>query len=615
MMQLICNGIRLDLPSGAGLQFTHDNPLFAFDNLKCERTTNFKLPRTKTNDEVFALARIPAYNGVGMRRKFDAQLQDGAVVKDGYLYIDAYDGKDYNAIFVCGELVGLQRIKEVGNINETLMYDSRIAFDGSALYNANAVSIPDVAQVKYYQDAHILDTHCVPSFSVKKIVDDMCAQIGSAIDYSNLTYFEDVRLVNSGKLSLEDCKVRMTLEQEYDPQAGEDIPTINSFLGVVTHSWVRSQQWRAQAYRDAGGLEWDTSSATMYHDQLIPQYSIPWDCVLKFPADFPDNLFLVSGDLCYNTLTSGYRDLKFLGDYGFTGFEPAATWGIPLATKSVSIPANTPFLLIDVNGYKMPVPQTEGEYGIIGYDASLIQDYDLAVNIGIDHQWVFGEQVPYNALLPKCTLVELLKTIATINGKVLNYVNETLIFDDVDIDSMSNIEIEELTKKGEVKRTFSTYQQRNILQFKSPDNMPLLYKLENAYLIDNENLKAENVLLTMPFNETDIHYEYWLNMDGEIVLLEGAWVDNSKGEYELDGTAIMRTNDKVEHMLRVELPLNDGIVRLCKASTQLSVECSMTLLEYNQITSDTKLLVDHIEYVWTAKSWQKNIAKFTLAKV
>ena len=84
MMQLVCNGVALDLPEGAGLQFTQENPLFAFDNLKCERTTQFKLPATATNDRVLSVARVPAYSGEGMRRKFAAQLQAGAIVKTAF---------------------------------------------------------------------------------------------------------------------------------------------------------------------------------------------------------------------------------------------------------------------------------------------------------------------------------------------------------------------------------------------------------------------------------------------------------------------------------------------------------------------------------------------------
>ena len=52
-MQLLCNGVFVDLYENTKIQFTHYNPLFAFDSLKCERTTQFKLPTTKKNDSLF----------------------------------------------------------------------------------------------------------------------------------------------------------------------------------------------------------------------------------------------------------------------------------------------------------------------------------------------------------------------------------------------------------------------------------------------------------------------------------------------------------------------------------------------------------------------------------
>lgn len=139
-MQLLCNGVRLDLYDNASLQFKHTNPLFAFDKLECERTTQFKLPCTHTNDGVLALARIPAYAGAGMRQKFTAQLQDGIVVKNGYLYVSDYDGKDYTAIFVTGELLGLQAVKNAGNLADfytptaTAPYGQPAAFAGLTLF-------------------------------------------------------------------------------------------------------------------------------------------------------------------------------------------------------------------------------------------------------------------------------------------------------------------------------------------------------------------------------------------------------------------------------------------------------------------------------------------------
>lgn len=93
-MQLICNGVSLDLYDNASFQFKRTNPLFAFDKLACERTTEFKLPATKTNDRVFGIARLPVLKGNGMRRRYDAQLLMSGIVRKGYLYVSEWTGKE-----------------------------------------------------------------------------------------------------------------------------------------------------------------------------------------------------------------------------------------------------------------------------------------------------------------------------------------------------------------------------------------------------------------------------------------------------------------------------------------------------------------------------------------
>ena len=84
-MQLFCNNVRLDLYEDADIQLKKTNPAYAFGELSSERSTQFKLPATPTNDRVLALARIPAYTGNAMRVKLPARLVCGLVVREGFL--------------------------------------------------------------------------------------------------------------------------------------------------------------------------------------------------------------------------------------------------------------------------------------------------------------------------------------------------------------------------------------------------------------------------------------------------------------------------------------------------------------------------------------------------
>lgn len=209
-MRLLCNGRFLDLYDNASLQFTHTNPLFAFDKMECERTTQFKLPATPTNDSVFGLCRIPAYDGTGMQRKFSAQLQAGTVVKDGYLYVSEYDGKDYAAIFVTGDLIGLQAIKNAGNIgdyyspNNTATYGVPAAFPSSTLFQTlmYSNSLVDYSGLGRYS---IQSASCRPCISLYILLVQGLQQIFGftmptpASDIQDLVYIPEMYVDGNGE--------------------------------------------------------------------------------------------------------------------------------------------------------------------------------------------------------------------------------------------------------------------------------------------------------------------------------------------------------------------------------------------------------------------------------
>ena len=95
MIRFNVDGEYLELPADFSLQFQKKNILFAFENIECERSTSFDIPATPTNDRIFALAKVVQMHGAGMRKRYTAQMQASGVSKDGYLYVDAYEGGKY----------------------------------------------------------------------------------------------------------------------------------------------------------------------------------------------------------------------------------------------------------------------------------------------------------------------------------------------------------------------------------------------------------------------------------------------------------------------------------------------------------------------------------------
>ena len=157
-----------------------------------------------------------------------------------------------------------------------------------------------------------------------------------------------------------------------------------------------------------------------------------------------------------------------------------------------------------------------------------------------------------------------------------------------------------LLSKKEVKRTFADYAQKNNVLFESGESVPDKDKLSVAYTINNVNLESEKELQKIPFSEGRSNGVY----DTQTLIYNA---ENEK--------ALADASTGASTMARVPLIKNTYLQNLCTASTQFKVSARMTLFEYMQVTPKTLIQVDGTRYVWTSRSWQKNEAQFTLAKV
>lgn len=594
-MQLLCNGVLLDLYDNAGLQFTHSNPLFAFDDLKCERTTNFKLPATPTNDRVFSLAKIPAYSGEGMRRKFTCQLQAGTVVRDGYLYVANFDGKDYNAVFVMGELVGLQRIKDLGTLRY-LMPNTSTPQWLTTPKNANVSGISDIDTIKYHVQGDDVVNPSVRLFDILKYVLKN-EQIDS--DLSNVTN-RDLMYIRGGKITVENIN-----DYLYNEQAGT--VSIAHILGLTAKVNTQATYGEFMSFEvedSPGKYEWSLHGATK---QTIQQLSFPWDAVLEMPSDLPDDYFLVTGDLFRTSQTTGqlvFPSVRCLGDYwiriNYSGMEID---GIPLAGRKISIPANTPFMLINKNCIDWSIPNDAGVVANIGFNAAKMDAYKFEVFVSLDHDFVPGENVPIKACVPDVSIISVLKLFAVQEGLILNYADGKIILEKNIIPERSD-EVRSLTKIGEVVRTFGNYAQRNIVEFDS--DIPDYMKIRTEYDIINDNIEPQRELEKIVFSEG----EQRQHAIGDNIYDDFLMPDGEDGDF----VAYLSTDTNDEYMQRVQIDKNEDIQNLCDLSTQIKIEARMPLLQYDAIKPKTCLLVDGSTYLWTERSWQKEIAKFTLAQ-
>lgn len=605
MMQLVCNGVTLDLPEGAGLQFTQENPLFAFDNLKCERTTQFKLLATATNDRVLSVARVPAYSGEGMRRKFAAQLQAGAIVKNGLLYVTAWNGKEYDAVFVTGEMIGLQAIKDAGKISDILNPVGGLIWDAAHVQDANAPSVysADVAISRYLTNASL----CHPSYDLGGI---MAAAYRAATGRNLSAYTRGFRVIpkeikgitkTGAQISFAGTGVAYSESDEVTTPANTmtiDVPAVMAEASQVLQVRNGAQQARYFSIR-----------------QLKPLQTV----LVTFPDDLPDDYFLMSikdtgaqgSDPVYNVFSSEW----FLGDYSF-----AINWqtgqiertGTPLAGRTVEIQSGTPFVFVR-DQWLSYAPGGIGQPGYVyGFDTwsnAQYHVYQYACTIegnGINP----GDTIRIKDILPDLTVTDLLKIHAYLTGTALNYTEaDGVTFDQLEFDTWQQIDItaKKMTE-DEVRRVFADYAQRNTIDFDSADDVLSNTRVRAEYTIDNDNLETLKALATIPFSE------------GELAEAVGFVVprfdaeDVEKNTLPKDGIYIA-TPQVGAYGQRVTLSSNVHLQELCDASTQIIVTAWMTAEEYDAITAKTLILCDGTLYVWTARQWQKDVAKFTLARI
>ena len=729
MMRLLCDGVVLDLYDNAGLQFTHKNPLFAFDKLECERTTSLKLPCTAKNDKVLKLARIPAYDGIGMRRKFTAQLQSGSIVKDGYLYVDAFDGKDYNAIFVTGEFVGLQAIKNLGKLKDIITFSEVATLGGSAVSPSAAVG-NIWENVNYKRDAGVALS---PSIELDGLYNAICEKYG--IEAPALpTGAAGVRIVPA-KVQGADNDMQfkcVIIDQQGQPTTPEPTDDYNELTYDSTLFTEEVTDYRVRIL-------------SVYQYFHAMQFKAKTNLKISFPDDFPNTIYLYDLSEEHDDPTSGhfYGDRCFTSDSSTQSETHITRYGQPWAGREVEINAGDCFTFVDERYYaNFRTPNIGGGYlytsgFMLGDQPTMAVDFLLHVKTEPES----GDLARLQDNLPDITFTELLKTIAALSGRVLNYLGEGIInymqgdwlpltriynatfdrasgtitstrtnntnpnsnnfriykcngttrlgtyiaikgdtgigyvsfttdfgtwnaleimfngnaqdtkvyfditklknnteytlwynistidrtytgndgqvthivlvegsnavtwnrwrdnrkgivFEELDVNMCGVSEITDLTKRGEVKRVFADYKQNNYVQFDDEK----ADKIITDYTIDNVNLELENNLQTIPFSEGA--------NDGGMLYVY------AEGE-----KPFMGGNDGVStYLTRVSLPKNAGLQNLCDMSTQFKIEVRMNLLQYTNINEKTVLLIDGIKYLWTERSWQGDVAKFTLAK-
>lgn len=328
MIQLICNGVEVDVPRGTSIAWKNTNILFAFDKASCERSLTFTLPSTATNDSVFELCRLPQYVGQGFRRLYDAEYRDGLLVKRGYAYVTQSRKSGYNVTLVVGSLTELKRLKDAGKVGEILP-DTALAVS-KAVQDARTPEYADLKVIDVFQT----DTtqQLMPSWSFRPLLVDVLneLQVRCTLPQDVEEIAERLRIqlkgLNGAKAMLKFKNERHSevLYPTKDALANDKYNTLsvtdNIYVSVrdvdcaaVSRegfpAYNRDVTQESQLYSDAwsivGGREpdiprqscvyaLDTAAIRHYWFYKTNAYRAEFDIKLTFPTNFPNDMFVLA---------------------------------------------------------------------------------------------------------------------------------------------------------------------------------------------------------------------------------------------------------------------------------------------------------------------------------
>ena len=664
MIQLICNGVEVDVPRGTSIAWKNTNILFAFDKASCERSLTFTLPRTATNDTVFELCRLPQYVGQGFRRLYDAEYRDGLLVKRGYAYVTQSQKSGYNVTLVVGELTALKRLKDAGKVGEILP-------DGAITVPKAEIDArePEYNGLKVLKTVHTdLTQNIMPSWCFRPLLVDVLNEL--QVPFALPSVAEDLRIMikglNGAKTSVKFKNVRHS--EVTGPTAG--LLAIDSYntLSVSDDTWIEAYEELIHTQSFTGYLDDSYTSPNFDNETnfdkmrkyntapdgvwknwsyLSGAYRTKYDCKITFPSDFPDDVFikpLVLDDnnelwtYDYNSVMEyGTPDMRRQAPLSFPDgsnytpysgistrvFDPATgiaetTWddatdspNTSLAGLTLAMTAETYFILCRREDFACAVGGSEYIYDL----QPRFNDYEFEIEIEGDivdtpTDWTFSKR--QNS--PDMTAVDMLKTLANVSGKVLYYTDANGIsFEDLLLTDFTPLDLtSKLIAIKSLKPRFADYDKTNIVKYKDDDMTTQQDMISIDYESDAAMLQGEKTLQTLPFSCVSNSRVFVGSETGEY-FDRARIVDGNNKKPSADVLLTINANDT--YTQRVPLIKNPTIQQLCKEPLTIEATLHMSNYEYSQIQPFSLIHLNGVDYVWTESSWQKNTATLTLSKL
>lgn len=555
----------MELPANFKIQLKKSNILFAFDNVELERSTSFSVPATPINTGIFGWANDAHRFGERGRQKIAAQLQMDGVTKDGFLHITKYTPEAFECVFVTGDLLGLAEVKALGDWGQFILPSNGVRMDADVRI-ASSGNDYSAARVQYKTDGYIM-----PSWKLSSYAQMALQRAAVYINWGEvLDALNTYRIIIPKAKGVSETAATLTRKYAAEQTSATPYPVLNSALLDDQGELANVVTIEQSAYPI---FKVKTADAAQYYGYVM-QFVAKQDMTLKFADDTPDTLFLASAQM------NGTFD--FLGGYSFAA--DGTITGDPLKGREVEISTDQTFLLISQNDY---LRAGTGEF-----EGWTIANEELTASVVVKGK----EEQPNNAYirvkdnLPEMTIVELVKVIAALSGKILSYHAGEIVF----VDNIAGGELVELDKPlkwSNLTRGVGDYAQRNLVTFKDGE-------LTATYTIDNVNIEQEKELLAIPMNAgSDVAGDLFVAADTK--------------EY----TIARYVETKPINLQRIEVTKNESLEKILFQSTSLTAEVKMTEREFDKLPFDAQLRFDNALYAWTDGVWSNGVASLSLSRL
>ena len=569
----------LELKRDTKLSFAKKNSIFAFAELEASRSVSFNIPATEANEQVFQLAKDPAYTGSAMRMRMAVQLQYNGGVLDGYLYATEATNKEYKCCFVFGELLNLRTLQSVADIKD--VYPSNIVN-----YADYIIDYLSNGALMYPQQLHTL----LPSVSLAEVIHTILSNMGIGDNFPT-------------------------------PIGAAD----NVYTIVKPDVLLPLISYLDYEYTALGGVYANSGDSYVYNSGDFPEYTVNrWFCVINYPDsdypitfadDFPDDycIFITNGT------PGGTVDEPYVGTSDFLGgYFPyddgqggIVAVGTPLRGKTVNLQRGTYSTGL---GYSGPTYRI-GRLSEFTYIGGNVLQYHPNAGISLIHKIYIGAQELFEDysrmptqfdikdVLPDWSLLQLLQNYAYMRGEVMRWDNGTIYFDDL-TSGWNSLVLSNVLSEETMSRKVQGAAQRNIVNFESGDDVSA--SAGNSYDISNTILDTEKVVYTISASEAN------KAPIGDKLLVTDVELDSGVQKVAYIPPVLGILDNSM--LIWRQVPLNSMLNDMYTKSTYLKLRVGMSLYEYTQLKEKTYIYYKGIRYVWVSSQWSGGVTTLELQK-